>query len=68
MGAIHSGPIGDPEFLRGAARIVKKIRNFARTGKPPVAYEDILEHIAVVEAGQKAQKTGYRVYIAEVMK
>lgn len=68
MGAIHSGPIGDPEFLRGAARIVRKIRDFARTGKPPVAYPDILEHIAVVEAGQRAQRTGNRVYIAEVMK
>jgi len=68
MGAIHSGPIGDPEFLRGAARIVRKIRDLARTGKPPVAYADIVEHIAVIEAGQRAQQTGSRVYIADVMK
>ena len=27
MGAIHSNPIGDPDFLRGADRIVKKIRD-----------------------------------------
>ena len=68
MGAIHSGPIGDPEFLRGADRIVKKIRNMVRTGKPPAAYEDILEHIAVVDAGQIAQKTGTRVFIKNVMR
>lgn len=67
MGVIHSGPIGDPEFLRGAARIVRKLRDMVRTGKPPVAYEDILEHIAVVEAGQIAQRTGERVCLADAL-
>ena len=38
-----------------------------RTGKPPIAYEDILEQIAVVDAGQIAQRTGERVYVEEVM-
>ncbi|MFH0965422.1 MAG: Gfo/Idh/MocA family oxidoreductase [Planctomycetota bacterium] len=67
MGAIHSGPIGDPEFLRGADRIVKKLRKMVRTGEPPVDYGDILEHIAVVEAGQRAQKTGSRVFLKNVL-
>jgi len=67
MGAIHSGPIGDPHFLRGGYRILQKFRNMLRTGKPPTAYEDILEHIAVVDAGQIAQKTGKRVYLKDVM-
>lgn len=67
MGEIHSGPIGDPHFLRGADRIVKKIRAMARTGRPPRSYDDILEQIAVVDAGQIAQRTGKRVYIRDVM-
>ena len=68
MGAIHSGPIGDPHFLRGGHRILQKFRDMIRTGKPPIAYEDILEHIAVVDAGQIAQRTGERVYIKDVMR
>jgi len=67
MGVVHSGPIGDPEFLRGADRIVKKIRQLALTRKPPRPYEDILEQIAVVDAAQIAQRTGKRVAIADVM-
>ena len=31
-------------------------------------YEDIVRHIAVVEAGQRAQKKGQRVYLKDVMK
>jgi Oxidoreductase family, NAD-binding Rossmann fold len=65
LGVLHSGPIGDPEFLRGADRIVKKIRKMVRTGKPPRPYEDILEQIAVVDAAQKAQRTGKRVFVKE---
>jgi len=68
MGAIHSGPIGDPEFIRGADRIVKKIRAMVRTGKPPRPYAEIVEQIAVVEAGRIAQQTGDRVWIDDVLK
>ena len=67
MGAIHSSPIGDPDFLRGADRIVKKIRQLARTRKPPRSYDDIVEQIAVVDAGQIAQRTGKRVFLKDVM-
>ena len=68
MGAIHSGPIGDPEFIRGAERIVKKIARMCRTGEPPRDYDDIIEQIAVVEAGQQAQRTGARVALRDVLK
>jgi hypothetical protein len=37
-----------------------------RTGKPPVEYERFLEHIAVIEAGQRAQKQGGRVYLKDI--
>jgi hypothetical protein len=67
-GAIHSGPIGDPEFLRGADRIVGKFRDMIRTGKPPLAYDDILEPIAIIEAGRRAQEDGGRVHLAEVLR
>ena len=67
MGAIHSGPIGDPHFLRGGHKILCLLRDMIRTGKPPIAYDDILEHIAVVDAGQIAQRTGSRVLIKDVM-
>lgn len=65
-GAIHSGPIGDPEFLRGAHRIVRKLRDMVRTGKPPVAYAEILEPIAVIEAAVRAQKKGGRIRLKDL--
>lgn len=66
FGAVHSQPIGDPEFIGGAAKILRLFKKMIQTGKPPVPYEDILEHIAVVEAGQIAQKKGGRVYLKDL--
>lgn len=66
MGAIHSGPIGDPEFLRGADRIVHKFRDMVRTGVPPRPYAELLHPIAVIEAGVQAQRSGARVAVAEL--
>ncbi len=66
FGTIHSQPIGDPEFIGGGAKILRLFKKMILTGKPPVPYEDILEHIAVVEAGQLAQKTGKRVYLKDI--
>ena len=65
-GAIHSPRIGDPEFLGGGMRIMELFRDMCRTRKPPRDYNDFLEHIAVVEAGQLAQKKGNRVYVKDV--
>jgi hypothetical protein len=68
LGAIHSEAIGDPHFIRGGHRILQMFRDMVRTGKPPIRYDDILEQIAVVDAGQIAQRTGQRVYIADVLR
>ncbi len=65
FGAIHSPPIGDPEFIYGAEQIIKLLKTMIKTGKPPVPYHEIIEHIAVIEAGQLAQQTGRRVYLKE---
>lgn len=67
-GAIHSPPIGDPEFICGAAKILRLFKKMIRAGKPPIPYDVILEHIAVVEAGQLAQKKGSRVYLKDVFR
>ena len=66
FGAVNSPPIGDPEFLGGAQIIMQKFRRMCQTGKAPVPYESFLEHIAVIEAGQVAQKKGARVYLKDV--
>lgn len=65
-GAVHSSPIGDPEFIGGAEIILRLFRRMVLTGKAPVPYERFLEHIAVIEAGVRSQKTGRRVYLKEV--
>ncbi len=67
-GAIHSSPIGDPEFMHGGAKVLRLFKKMIETKKVPVPYEDILEHIAVVEAGQLAQKKGRRVYLKDILK
>lgn len=66
-GAVHSPPIGDPEFIGGGEQILKIFRKMVRTGKPPVPYANFLEHIAVIEAGVMAQKKGGRVYLKDIL-
>jgi hypothetical protein len=67
-GAVHTGPIGDPDFPGGAEEILKIFRQMLQTRKPPVSYRDFVEHIAVLEAAQLAQKKGQRVYLKDVWK
>jgi hypothetical protein len=68
FGAIHSGPIGDPQFLGGAAKILEIFRDMCNSGKAPKAYQSFIEPIAVIEAGQQAQTKGARVYMKDVLK
>jgi hypothetical protein len=68
FGAIHSGPIGDPEFIGGGQRILEVFKKMMKTGIAPVAYEEFILHIAVIEAGQAAQKKGTRVYVKDIWK
>ncbi len=65
-GAVHSPAIGDPEFLGGAEKILHLFKGMVESGKPPVPYRNFLEHIAVVEAAQLAQKKGTRVYLKDI--
>ncbi|MBN1446184.1 MAG: Gfo/Idh/MocA family oxidoreductase [Candidatus Omnitrophica bacterium] len=67
-GAVHSNPIGDPEFIGGGEKILKIFKEMVLSGKPPVPYGNFLEHIAVIEAGVMAQKKGSRVYLRDIMK
>lgn len=65
-GAIHSGQIGDFEFPFGAAEILRKIKKMVRTGEPQAPYEEMLECIAIADAGRLAQETGQRVYLKDL--
>jgi len=67
-GAVHSNPIGDPEFIGGAEKILRMFKKMVQTKKPPVPYRNFLEHIAVIEAAQLAQKQGKRIYLKDVWK
>ena len=66
FGAVHSGPIGDPEFIGGAEKIVRMFQEMVKTGTTPVDYRDFIEHIAVVEAGRISQEKGSRVYLKDM--
>ncbi|MBI4028418.1 MAG: Gfo/Idh/MocA family oxidoreductase [Verrucomicrobia bacterium] len=66
-GAIHSPPMGDPEFLAGGEVIVRLFKQMVLTGKPTVPYESLLEKIAIVEAGRLAQKRGGPVHLKELL-
>jgi hypothetical protein len=65
-GAVHSNPIGDPEFIGGAEKILHMFKKMVQTKKPPVPYRNFLEHIAVIEAAQLAQKHGKKIYLKDV--
>jgi hypothetical protein len=67
-GEVHSLPIGDPEFLGGAEKIVRLFKGMLETGTPPVPYESFIWHIAVIEAAVQAQKNGGRVYLKDVLR
>ena len=66
-GALHSLPIGDPEFVSGGVRIVELFRQLAQTRRPPIPYEHMLEPIAILEAARVAQREGRRVALGEVL-
>jgi hypothetical protein len=66
-GAVHSEPIGDPQFIGGAEIILKTFKHMIETGKPPVPYHNFLVHIGVIEAAGRAQKKGARVLLKDVI-
>ncbi len=68
FGAVASRPIGDFEFIYGGQKILKNFKKMILTGQPPREYDDILLHIAIVEAGQRAQSSGQAVFVKDVLK
>jgi predicted dehydrogenase len=66
QGAIHSGQIGDFEFPWGATEILGRIKQMVATGEPQAPYGEMLELLAIADAGRLAQKTGQRVHLKEV--
>ena len=67
-GAVASQPIGDFEFIYGGQKILKNFKKMILTGQPPRAYDDILLHIAIVEAAQIAQSSGQAVFVRDVLR
>lgn len=67
-GAVHSNPIGDYQFIGGGEIILKIFKEMIKTGKAPVPYKNFIEQIAIIEATKKAQETGAKVYIKDIMK
>ena len=66
-GALHSPPIGDPEFPAGGEVILKLFRKMVRSGKPAIPYDSMLEKIAILDAAQLSQQQGSkRVYLEEL--
>ena len=66
-GAVASRPIGDFEFIYGGQKILQNFKKMIQTGEPPRSYDDIVFHIAIIEAGQIAQKSGGPVRIKDVL-
>ena len=66
LGAIHSPPIGDFEFPRGAAAILQLVQQTVVTGESPIPCEDMLEGVAIATAARLAQKERRRVCLSEV--
>lgn len=67
FGAIHSGPIGDPQFIGGAEIIMSKFQEMLKTGKAPVDYSVFTKHVAIADAAWMAHRTRKRVYLKEFM-
>lgn len=67
FGAIHSGPIGDPEFIGGAEIIVRKFQEMLKTGKAPADYKIFVRHVAIADAAWLAHRNGKRVYLEKFM-
>jgi hypothetical protein len=67
FGAIHSGSIGDPEFIGGAEIIMRKFQEMLQSGKPPVDYNVFVKHVAIADASWQAHRSGKRVFLEEFM-
>ena len=67
-GAVASNPIGDFEFIYGGQKILRNFKKLVLTGELPRPYDDMIFHIAIIEAGQIAQRTGKAVKVQDVLR
>ena len=67
-GSLPSRPIGDFEFIYGGQRILRNFKKTIQTGKPVRPYANMVFHIAIIEAGQIAQREGRAVRVADVLR
>jgi len=67
-GAVTSGPIGDFEFIYGGQKILLNFKRMIRTGQRPRPYDDMIFHIAIIEAAQISQRTGQQVRVSDVVR
>jgi len=66
-GSLASRPIGDFEFIYGGQEILRNFKKTVLTGQPVRLYDDMIFHIAVIEAGQIAQRKGRAVRVEDVL-
>ena len=64
--SLYSGLIGNVDYAVGASVVAHRFKRMIRTGKPPRDYDDMIENIAVCEAGLRSLKLGRKVKIKEV--
>jgi predicted dehydrogenase len=65
-GYVSSYRVGDHEFVGGALNILKEFKKMVQTRKPPLPYADMLELIAIIDAGKKAHAENRRVMLEEI--
>jgi len=66
QGAIHSDRIGDFEFPWGSAEVLRRIVTMVRTGEATEPRDEMLESIAVADAGRRSQAEGRAVRLEQV--
>ncbi len=65
-GVIHSPFVDDFLFPHAGIRTLEGLKSMATTGTAPVSSTSMLEFMAIVEAGRRAQAEGRQVYLSSV--
>jgi predicted dehydrogenase len=65
-GMLCSGKFAEDEHSAAALEVLKLCREMVETGKSPVAEEEMLEQIAIVEAGRRAHAEKRKVALQEI--
>jgi predicted dehydrogenase len=65
-GMVCSGKFAEDEHPAAALEVLKLCREMVETGKSPVAAEEMLEQLAIVEAGRRAHAEKRKVTLQEI--